>query len=80
MPIKRSQFIKSIGLGAAFHLLESNAHYESTAQKQSRDELNKSQLIKNNLAIKPKALQQGTTIGLVSPASPVYNSGDAYPG
>ena len=76
MPINRGQFIKSIGLGAAFYLLESNTHQESRAQKQSRDGLNKSQLNKNNLAIKPKALQKGITLGLVSPASPVYNSDD----
>lgn len=76
MSINRNQFIKSIGLGAAIHLLESKALYETNSKKQSRYGLNNGQLNKNNFALKPKALQPGGTLGLVSPASPVYNSDD----
>ena len=48
MSINRNQFIKSIGLGAAIHLLESKALYETNSKKQSRYGLNNRQLNKNN--------------------------------
>ncbi|MBK98126.1 MAG: LD-carboxypeptidase [Balneola sp.] len=73
MPINRSHFIKSLALGTVFHLLDSNAHLELLAKKRAMNEWKIQQSNKNNLALKPKALKQGDTLGLVSPASPVYN-------
>tara|TARA_B100000575_G_C23118404_1_gene646851 strand:+ start:922 stop:1992 length:1071 start_codon:yes stop_codon:yes gene_type:complete len=76
MRINRSQFFKNLGLGAAFHLLDSNAHLESQGKNRAVGDKKKQQLNKNNLVLKPKALKQGDTLGLVSPASPVYNPDD----
>lgn len=59
MPINRNQFIKSLGLGAAIHLLESKVQYESTTKRQGRYGLTNGQINKNDLALKPKALQPG---------------------
>ena len=59
MSINRNQFIKSIGLGAVIHLLESKALYETNSKKQSRYGLNNRQLNKTTSLLSQKRFNQG---------------------
>ena len=76
MTINRSQFFKTLGLGTAFHILESNFQKVPSAGNQSIVQGSSPLPNIKYESIKPKALQPGDTIGLVSPASPVYNPED----
>ena len=76
MPINRSQFFKTLGLGTAIHILESSVQKVTTAGNQHIVQGSSPFWNQKFESIKPRALQPGDTIGLVSPASPVYNPDD----